>query len=117
MGLMKEFDIRIRGGGNDAIAAVNQYSSLIESRLLELQQSLPAWIDASAELPAEYQTVLVLTEAGISAGEVRFPDSECGMTEPWWMVFKHRESSGAEWAGFVPRKGVSHWMRLPDPPR
>ena len=38
MGLMKEFDIRIRGGGDDAIAAVSEY---LDMRWIPVGESLP----------------------------------------------------------------------------
>jgi hypothetical protein len=74
------------------------------------------WIPVSERLPEEYQTVLVMTDAGVSAGEIRFPDSECEMDETWWMVFKDMRDRLNSWAGFIPLSVVTHWMPLPEPP-
>lgn len=80
--------------------------------------AVPQWIPVSERLPQEYETVLVATDCGVSAGEIRFPDSidECGTTEPWWMVFKDKRERSPAWAGLVKFASVSHWMPLPAPP-
>ena len=74
------------------------------------------WVPVEERLPDEYKTVLVATDQGVSAGEIRFPDDEDGLSEPWWMVFKDKRDS-VGWAGFVSLKDVTHWMPLPPPPR
>jgi predicted RNA-binding Zn-ribbon protein involved in translation (DUF1610 family) len=74
------------------------------------------WIPVSERLPEEYETVLVATDGSVSAGEIRLPDSECGMDEPWWMVFKDKRDRSAAWAGLVALNDVTHWMPLPEPP-
>jgi hypothetical protein len=76
------------------------------------------WIPVSERLPEEYKTVLVAINGSVSAGEVRFPDSdsECGMDEPWWMVFKDKRDMSPEWASLVSLNDVTHWMPLPEPP-
>jgi hypothetical protein len=74
------------------------------------------WISVSERLPPEYETVLVATDGSVSAGEIRLPDSECGMDEPWWMVFKDRRDKAIAWAGLVGLSDVTHWMPLPEPP-
>ena len=88
----------------------------MHSEMEELEEQVPRWIPVSERLPEEYQTVLVATDAGVSAGEIRFPDSECGMEEPWWMVFKDKRDRSIAWAGFVSLNDVTHWMPLPEPP-
>ena len=75
-----------------------------------------AWIPVTERLPNEYETVLVATDGGVSAGEVRFPDSECDMDEAWWMVFKDRRDRTISWAGLVRLSDVTHWMPLPPLP-
>ena len=72
------------------------------------------WISVEERLPQEYETVLVVTDGKVSAGEIRFPDKECGMTEPWWMVFKDRRNRSVSWAGMVSFSDVTHWMPLPE---
>lgn len=76
------------------------------------------WIPVTERLPKEYETVLVATDGSVSAGEIRFPDDEDGLIEPWWMVFKDiRDASpSSSWAGLVSLNDVSHWMPLPAPP-
>lgn len=89
-----------------------------EKLLREADAMMPRWVSVGEALPEEYKTVLVATSGSVSAGEIRFPDDECGMSEPWWMVFKDIRDSGTAcgWAGFVSLNDVSHWMPLPGPP-
>jgi hypothetical protein len=82
----------------------------------EIERLQARWVLVSDRLPQEYETVLVATDGGVSAGEIRFPDSESGASEPWWMVFKDRRDSSPAWAGMVSFADVSHWMPLPAPP-
>lgn len=82
----------------------------------EVEPMTGRWISAMERLPSEYATVIVATAESVSAGEIRFPDSECGMDEPWWMVFKDRRDKSSAWASIVPLGGVTHWMPLPPPP-
>ncbi len=74
------------------------------------------WIPVGERLPKEYETVLVATDGGVTAAEIRLPDDECDMNEPWWMVFKDRRERSVSWAGFVKLRDVTHWMPLPEPP-
>ena len=74
------------------------------------------WIPVEERLPKEYETVLVATDGGVAAAEIRLPDDECDIDEPWWMVFKDRRERSMSWAGFVKLRDVTHWMPLPEPP-
>lgn len=74
------------------------------------------WIRVDERLPKEHDTVLVATHGVVSAGEIRFPFDECGMDEPWWMVFKDRRGGAVAWAGLVEFSEVTHWMPLPAAP-
>jgi len=109
MGHMKNLDIVLRNGGQEAVDAVSRMAS-------DIEDMMPRWIPVGERLPKEYETVLVATDGGVSAGEIRFPDSECDMDEPWWMVFKNRRDQSVSWAGFVSFANVTHWMPLPEPP-
>jgi len=97
-----------------------EYDEGLKITLTDAQWALlrnpPRWIPVSERPPEEYQTVLVMTDAGVSAGEIRFPDSECEMDETWWMVFKDMRDRLNSWAGFIPLSVVTHWMPLPEPP-
>ena len=53
---MKELDIRIRNGGDDAIAAVSEL--------------MPRWIPVTDRLPAEDEKVVVYTEEGTHVAAV-----------------------------------------------
>ena len=80
------------------------------------------WVPVEERLPREYETVLVATAYGVSAGEIRFPGWEDDADEPWWMVFKdwtvfEKERGRPEWANSVDLKDVTHWMPMPPPPR
>lgn len=86
------------------------------SEILALREKT-RWIPVGERLPEGYKTVIISTSFGVSAGEVRFPDSECGMDGPWWMVFKQAIGPGPSWAGLVEMKDVTHWMPLPAPPQ
>lgn len=72
------------------------------------------WIPVSERLPEEFRTVLVVKSGEVWAAEVRFPFEDCGMDEPWWMVFK--DLRDGDWAGGVGLAEVTHWMPLPEPP-
>lgn len=74
------------------------------------------WIPVEERLPKEYETVLVATDGGVAAAEIRLPDEEYDIDEPWWMVFKDKRERSISWAGFVKLRDVTHWMPLPEPP-
>ena len=90
MGAMKDFDRRIRQGGDDAIAAV---SELMAGR----------WIPVEERLPDEEQHVLAYWPATAS-------DDEPWISVAW--VFE-----GDKWQDLeMELKSPSHWMPLPEPP-
>lgn len=97
MGYMKELDLRIRQGGDDAIAAVSEL--------------LPRWIPVSERLPERGERTLVRclgklygpqTYVGTFC-EVPFP-AGCGL---------HRYWDSDECDTYL---SVTHWMPLPEPP-
>jgi hypothetical protein len=96
--------------------AVEEFAAKLGWNVTPLYRKFTQWIPVGERLPEEYETVLVATDGSVSAGEIRFPDSECGMDEPWWMVFKDKRDRSVAWAGLVPLNDVTHWMPLPAPP-
>lgn len=97
MGIMKDFDIRIRNGGDDAAGAVNELMAELQRRLMELQASLPRWIPVTERLPED--GVLVFAY-GKRAG---YGFRRGG----WWIDTLY---------GGVLANGPTHWMPLPAPP-
>lgn len=86
MGHMKELDIRIRQGGDDAIAAACEL--------------LPRWISVEDRLPPNLEWVLVNHEGTGIEMAARRADGD------WHLPWRPR-SSGV---------GYTHWMPLPAPP-
>jgi hypothetical protein len=91
MGRMKELDIRIRQGGDDAIAAVSEL--------------LPRWIPVSERLPEHQDTVLLYVE---DYGEWITLGQRSG--DGWYV------NEAAEGGGPKPLDRFTHWMPLPEPP-
>lgn len=101
MGIMKDFDIRIRSGGDDAVGAVNELIAELHRRLLELQDSMPRWIPVTERLPANRQRLIAFFPSEIeSVGEATFRNDE----ENRWLT---EHGSWFE---------ATHWMPLPAPP-
>lgn len=97
MGLMKDFDIRIRNGGDEAAGAVNELMAELQRRLLDLQASMPQWIPATDRLPPD--GVLVLAYRGRCDYGFR--------RDGQWIDTLY---------GGVLANGPTHWMPLPAPP-
>jgi hypothetical protein len=97
MGYYKELDIRIRNGGDDAMAAA-----------LEL---VPRWIPVSERLPEIDTNVL----AAFVDGKRRSRVCEVLFTD----FSDEDEPPKPEWCddyGRIPHSDVTHWMPLPEPP-
>ena len=96
MGHMKDFDRRIRQGGDDAVRAALEYALAVAAR----------WIPVEERLPKIGQQVLV------------------SIRPPHWPAETESilATQDYETAGFldehdgVPSKFVTHWMPLPEPP-
>jgi hypothetical protein len=99
MGRMKDFDIRIRNGGDDAAAAVNEYVAELELENERLRL-VPRWIPVTERLPEAKTSVLAhSTESGVL------------LAAHWdggWRVLSA--------AGIIRYDGVTHWMPWPAPP-
>jgi hypothetical protein len=96
MGYVKELDIRIRSGGDDALAAA-----------LEL---MPRWIPVSERLPDHDSNVLVAAkrDGEYVVKEMLFVDWSDPLDPPM-----------PEWSddyGGEKFENVTHWMPLPEPP-
>ena len=105
MGLMKDFDIRIRNGGDDAAGAVNELMAELQRRLLELQDSMPRWIPVVERLPGGREEVL--------GWQTWVPNEGWGEG----VFVCHRGTKFGEWYsedGQLPN--ITHWMPLPAPP-
>lgn len=96
MGIMKDYDRRIRQGGDDAIAALSEYVAAVE----------PRWIPVGEQLPKEGQQVLTAR---------RLPEWTDEMPS---LISTH----DYERIGFCDEDDgqpcclVTHWMPLPEPP-
>ena len=97
MGHMKEFDLRIRQGGDDAIAAV---SELLEGRWIPVSERLP--IETPLEPEMDYHDVWVLACHRGEVCEAMFARTKDG---DYWQVPDFGEVT------------PTHWMPLPEPPQ
>jgi len=86
MGNMKDFDRRVRQGGDDAIAAVSEL--------------MPRWIPVSEQLPEE--NVSVLVNHWMTGIEMAYRRGD-----QWGITWTGFLGSGS---------GYTHWMPLPSPP-
>ena len=111
MGVMKEFDRRIRAGGDDAIAAVSEYVAEQERLVAQVQSMLQRacdrqwreWIPVEDRLPEEFATVLVVISTP-SGSHVSFMSRH-----PQDGFWQHAD-------GDIDEINVTHWMPLPEPP-
>lgn len=119
MGVMKDFDIRIRNGGDDAAGAVNELMAELQRRLLELQASMPRWIPVSEKLPDGVEEVMVYWVPQDCEENAGWPtDANGGVTS---MAFYQREPDGLRFwntncDGVEDPLNPTHWMPLPAPP-
>ncbi len=90
MGRMKELDIRIRQGGDDAIAAVSEL--------------LPRWIPVSERLPEDERELVVLA----CGGGYALPST--AELDGYGLKWCSRPNLASN------RNAPTHWMPLPEPP-
>lgn len=112
MGHMKDFDIRIRNGGDDAIAAVSEYVAE-QGRLIAQVESMlqracgmqwEEWIPVTEQMPDERAPYLLVVyeETGrqiVTSGEYE--------GDGHWTP---------DYNPMLPDEMVTHWMPLPAPP-
>jgi hypothetical protein len=133
MGAMKDFDRRIRQGGDDAIAAVSEYVESLhnelarQSRLMHdarimlvgspvgsgcyeafrlLNEEPSPWIPVSERLPEVHTTVLAVTRA--FPKDIRLAQ----MASYDGVMWRFCDMDDDDVDSF----GVTHWMPLPEPP-
>ncbi len=95
MGHMKDFDRRIRQGGDDAVRAALEYALTVAAR----------WIPVEERLPEEGEQVIVWMPD--------CPHHPCGMDMGSCMT----DSWGVSWMVSGGRSAFpTHWMPLPEPP-
>jgi hypothetical protein len=116
MGRMKDFDIRIRNGGDDAIAAVSEYVAELELEYERLRALVPRWIPVTERLPDFGREVLIYW---IPLGDDGLPacagcDRRGGLIET---AFRQRIDGEECWLAESGTDTVpTHWMPLPEPP-
>jgi hypothetical protein len=110
MGHTKDFHARIRGGGDDAVAALEELLNTRDSVLKGITDTFagPRWITVSERLPELEEKVLV---AGGSLIEIGWREHFANYTVPTteWTLGEELD------AGEHP-KWITHWMPLPAPP-
>ena len=110
MGAMKDFDRRIRQGGDDAIAAVSECVSGVEGWLKSFaalaKHVIPRWIPVSERLPEEGVVVLAYLP--------KQADVESGVYAA--MLSKLQTLKGTFSTSFGFGFEATHWMPLPEPP-
>ena len=119
MGYMKELDIRLRSGGDEAVAAFSEYVTIAGTVSADTgMEFIPAksfagisdgykmrsigWVSVSERLPEDGVPVLWFNKS--------------------WMwsqlVVAKRDGESLDWGGdlSVTLHGFTHWMPLPEPP-
>lgn len=106
MGHTKDFYTRIRGGGDDAVAAVKEYFDVRQGVLEGITNAFAGqrWIPVSERLPEVGQRVLAYEkpELVVVAEIHRYATGGCG-----WSA----DAGDTAYSVFP-----SHWMPLPTPP-
>lgn len=118
MGYMKELDIRIRQGGDDAIAAVSEYVAALDDKVaaasekwivadMELR-SQGRWIPVDERWPDEGQRVLFF----VNRKATNYKAVYAGVFIKCFNVWAYCEEDERGWSPAF----VTHWMPLPEPP-
>ena len=132
MGAMKDFDRRIRQGGDDAIAAVSEYVEELEGEVASARACAEMMLQGTGQKLGEELARRVMDEhyppqwipVGEKLPEERVKVLTCGddPVEGPFILIGHREPASifgpAHWhlpcfSEFGP---VTHWQPLPSPP-
>ena len=122
MGAMKDFDRRIRQGGDDAVAAVSEYVEDLEGEVASARACAEMMLQGTGQKLGEELARRVMDEHYPPRWipvEERLPEEE--------MVLVWSNSNGLhlayldsfrQWrdADHNPGKKITHWMPLPEPP-
>ena len=108
MGHTKDFHTRIRGGGDDAIAAMEGMLNTRDSVMKGITDAFagPRWIAVSERLPPFREEVLTFGSEGRVIGYL----SDNGK----WFSCHCDNETGEPW--LCDPGTVTHWMPLPAPP-
>lgn len=106
MGVMKEFDRRIRGGGDDAIAAVSELWEVREKTLFDMTDAFTRarWIPVAERRPKPGVDVLIF---------LRPIDEKFSRV---CVASMDRINGHCLWTSEYGDEMPSHWMPLPAPP-
>ena len=110
---MKDFEIRIRNGGDDAVAAMAELWEMREKILFDITDAFTRarWIPVSERLPEHDSNVLVAAkrDGEYVVKEMLFVDWSDPPDPP-------RPEWSDDWGG-EEFENVTHWMPLPPPPK
>lgn len=127
MGYMKELDIRLRSGGDDAVAAFNEYVTIAGTVSADTGMGfIPA--NSFAGISDGYKMPLVpdgykMRSIGWVSVSERLPEDGVAVlwfnkSWMWQLVVAKRNGESLDWGGdlSVTLHGFTHWMPLPEPP-
>jgi len=108
MASMKDFEIRIRDGGDDAVAAMTELWEMREKILFDITDAFTRarWIPVSERLPEVNATVLAVTRA--FPKDIRLAQ----MASHDGVMWRFCDMDDDDVDSF----GITHWMPLPAPP-
>ncbi len=105
---MKDYEIRIRNGGDDAVAAMAELWEMREKILFDITDAFTRarWIPVGEQLPEVHATVLAVTRA--FPKDIRLAQ----MASHDGVMWRFCDMDDDDVDSF----GITHWMPLPAPP-